>query len=263
MPVGAGGDEVFGCRGVSVVLDGVTVLDQVDFTLSQGEFVALLGDNGAGKSTLVKALLRLVPIESGSVSVFHTDLRRFRGWARIGYVPQRLGAVSPVPASVVEVVLSGRAGLARPLPGYGRRDHEMARTALEVVKLAESMDRPVASLSGGQQQRVLIARALSRDPEVLVLDEPAAGIDAESEEALAGTLDALSREGRSILMVAHGLGAVASLVSRTVVLQSGKVAYDGPPLGAGAGFEHLHIHHHPEGPEKGTAVFHQGARPPR
>lgn len=236
---------VFECRDLSVNLDGRPVLKGVSFVLREGEFVALLGDNGAGKTTLVKVLLGLLAPASGDVEIFGVDLPHFRSWRRIGYVPQRMSAASPVPATVGEVVLSGRAAH-RLLPGYNDEDRKMATRALEAVKLDGSMDRPVASLSGGQQQRVLIARALSADPEVLILDEPASGIDDESQEALASTLGRLSEEGRSVLMVAHGLGPLASLVSRSLVLDGGEVVYNGPPMGSPFGPGHLHVHHHPE-----------------
>jgi zinc transport system ATP-binding protein len=230
----------FDLQGGTVVLDSTVVLDGVDFRLEAGEFVALLGDNGAGKSTLVKALLRLLRLTAGTLHVFGTPASAFRQWYRIGYVPQRFTASSPLPATVMEVVLSGRVARLRLMQRYGRSDREAAIRAIETMGLPELMRRKVSDLSIGQQQRVLIARALASDPDVLVLDEPASALDADSQDALASNLSELRSSGRAVLLVAHGLGALESLLDRVVVLEHGKVAYDGPPL-LGGGKPHLHV----------------------
>jgi zinc transport system ATP-binding protein len=235
----------FSLAGGSASLEGRTVLSDVDFELAQGEFLALLGPNGSGKTTLVRALLGLLPLDAGTLSLFGAPLGSFREWARIGYVPQRFTAVSGVPASVGEVVLTGRIARARRLRPYGRADKLAAATALEEVGIGGLADRPVGMLSGGQQQRVLIARALAGEPDVLVLDEPVASVDLEQQESFAATLTALSGTGRSFLLVAHALGPLQRLVDRAVVLQGGRVVYDGRPFEPT--HEEMHIHpHHPE-----------------
>lgn len=230
----------FDLRAGTVVLDSTVVLEAVDFRLEEGEFVALLGDNGSGKTTLVRALLGLVPLRAGALEIFSVPATRFRERHRIGYVPQRFGAATGVPATAFEVVLSGRAGTVGLMRRYRNHDRELAEAALAAVGLARLRSEPVASLSGGQQQRVRIARALAADPEVLLLDEPASALDAESHEVLAATLAHLQRRGRSVVLVAHGLGAIEPLVTRVVVLETGKVVYDGPPLIGRAGRLHLH-----------------------
>jgi zinc transport system ATP-binding protein len=177
------------------------------------------------------------------LELFGTPVARFKEWARIGYVPQRYTATSGTPATVDEVVLSGRVGRTRRRRTYGSDDRAAARRALEVVEMAHLQRASVATLSGGQQQRILIARALAGEPDVLVLDEPVSGVDLAHQESFAETLGELGRAGRSVILVAHELGAMQSLVGRAVVLQSGAVAYDGPPL---AEHFHLeHVHHHP------------------
>lgn len=250
-------ESPFDLSGGIVVLDSKPVLEGVDFRLEAGEFVALLGDNGAGKSTLVKALLRLLRLTAGTLDVFGKPASTFHEWYRIGYVPQRFTASSPLPATVMEVVLSGRVGRLRLMQRYGRADREAAIRAIETMGLSELIRRKVSDLSVGQQQRVLIARALASDPEVLVLDEPASALDADSQDALASNLAELRSSGRAVLLVAHGLGTLESLLDRVVVLERGKVAYDGSPL-LGAGRPHLHVvqpevsqavshaHHHPQ-----------------
>jgi zinc transport system ATP-binding protein len=227
-----------------VRLDGQHVLDGVDLHIDRGEFVALLGANGSGKTTLVRALLRLVPLSAGSIALFGRPLETFRDWARIGYVPQRFGVPAGLPATVEEVVLSGRTRRAGWLRPYSRADRAAARAALEEAGLAELARTSVARLSGGQQQRVLIARALAAEPELLLLDEPVASVDLDHQDAFAHTLGALAGRGMTVLLVAHGLGALAPLVQRAVVLSKGRVVYDGPPLPEHVSHEHHH-HHHP------------------
>ena len=242
--------EVFKLAGGRVVLAGHHAVDDVDFTLKSQEFVVLLGANGSGKSTLVRALLGLVPLASGELEVFGAPLARFRDHSRIGYVPQRFTAVAGVPATVMEVVISGRAARSS-WRGWRDGDQVAARRAIDMVGLAGLEKTPAGALSGGQQQRVLIARALAVEPEVLVLDEPVSGVDIEHQQAFSQTLTRLREEGATVLLVAHELGSMAELVSRAVVLEAGSVVYDGPPL-AHHGHE-PHVHHHGEAsPPKGA-----------
>ena len=240
------GEPPFELTSGHVVLGGNLVLRDVDFRLDRGEFVVLLGANGSGKTSLVRALLGLLPLSSGELKVFGRPLRSFREWRRIGYVPQRFTATSGVPASVGEVVLSGRVARARRLRGYSKEDHAAAARALETVGLTNLDRTPVENLSGGQQQRVLIARALAGEPDVLVLDEPIAGVDLERQQQFAATLSGLSGAGHTVLLVAHSLGALAPLVSRAVVLELGRVSYEGPPLPDQVHTDHIHHHPHLE-----------------
>lgn len=229
-------------QGVSTVLGGRLVLQGLTISFDQGQFVALLGANGSGKTTLVRTLLGLLPPSSGQIHLFGTELSAFRDWGRIGYVPQRSGAVSGVPATVEEVVLTGRIALARRFRGYAASDRQAAVEALEAVGLANLRRSRVANLSGGQQQRVLIARALVNEPEFLVLDEPVSGIDIEHQESFADILSTLAGTGQTVLLVAHSLGVMQPLIDRTVVLSQGKVVYDGAPQAEHAGDQG---HHHP------------------
>lgn len=214
-------------RGVGVTLGGEAVLRDVDLEVAAGEFVTLLGSNGSGKSTLVRAAVGLVP-STGEIELFGEPLARFRGWRRIGYVPQRSAATAGVPATVREVVSSGRLSR-RPRFGLPRRsDREAVTTALESVGLAHRASSPLVELSGGQQQRVSIARALAAEPDLLVMDEPTAGVDARHTEDLAGLLADLAADGTTVLLVAHELGPMRPLVDRAVVLDRGRVVHDGP-----------------------------------
>jgi zinc transport system ATP-binding protein len=235
----------------AVAIAGRPILRHIDLTVRAGEFVALMGANGSGKSTLVRALTGLHPLATGALSLFGTPLERFHDWRRIGFVPQRGGAGSGVPASVWEVVASGRLTRRRLLRPLARADRRAIADALEVVGLADRARDGVSTLSGGQQQRVLIARALAGEPELFFLDEPTAGVDLPNQQVLADTLQTLSERGATIVLVAHELGPMAPLIDRAVVMRDGRVAYDGPPLAseqvATAQLDvHDHGHHHPE-----------------
>ena len=237
----AAGTPVVEARDVTVAIGGRPVLRGNDLIVREGEFVALMGANGSGKSTLVRALTGLRPLTQGSVLLFGTPLHDFRTRHRIGYVPQRGTATGGVPASVREVVASGRLTRRRLLRPAGRADRVAIQDALEVVGLADKAGDGVATLSGGQQQRVLIARALAGEPELFFLDEPTAGVDLPNQLALADALRTLSGRGATVVLVAHELGPLEPLVDRAVVMRDGRVAYDGTPLA----HEDVHGHHHP------------------
>jgi zinc transport system ATP-binding protein len=209
-------------RGATAALGGRNVLCGVDLTVGRGEVVALLGVNGSGKSTTVRAVTGRVPLTGGSLALFGTPLARFRDWHRVGYVPQRSTAASGVPATVREVVAAGRlarSGL-RPLR---RADRAAVHHALEVVGMADRAKDSAGALSGGQQQRVLIARALAGRPDLLIMDEPLAGVDIGSQRVLAETLRDQVAGGVSALLVLHELGPLAPLIDRAVLLRDGRV----------------------------------------
>jgi zinc transport system ATP-binding protein len=221
---------------VGAAYDGRTVLSGVSLSVAAGELLVLLGANGSGKSTLVRTVLGLTPVAAGSVSLFGQPQQRFHDWARVGYVPQRAGATSGVPATVREVVAAGRLPRMRRFARSGAADRRAVSAALEVVGLSDRARDSIATLSGGQQQRVLIARALACEPELLILDEPTSGVDAAVQVGLADTFARLLADGIAILLVAHELGPIAPLTERAVVLRDGRVVHDGPP----PAMDHLH-----------------------
>ena len=248
--------SVFDLQHGQVVLGGRRILDDVSVRVDEGEFVAILGANGSGKTTLVRALVGLVPLAAGTLEVLGTPLGQFREWPRLGYVPQRLAVGGGVPATVAEVVASGRVGRLSRLRRFSAVDRAAVTHALEDVGMADRADHAVATLSGGQQQRVLIARALAGEPDVLVLDEPTAGVDADSQDTLAGALGHLSNAGGSVVLVAHELGPLASLIRRAVVLSHGRVQSDGPPPEPEGHHAHLsHVHVHPHAPSPDVSSF--------
>ncbi|MDH2425021.1 metal ABC transporter ATP-binding protein [Sphaerisporangium sp. TRM90804] len=218
-----------------VELDGRPVLRGIDLRIDAGEMVVVLGANGSGKSTLIRALLGLTPMSSGSAELHGVPPARFRDWHRIGYVPQRLSVGGGVPATVREVVASGRVARRGRLRRTSAADRAAVARALDAVGLAGRAGEPVGWLSGGQQQRVLIARALAGEPDTFVMDEPTAGVDAESQGLLAASLATLVKQGRTVLLVAHELGPLEPLVTRSVLLSGGRVVHDGLPGAGGSG----------------------------
>src|SRR5262245_10328758 len=191
--------------GAAFGYDDTVVLSDVDASVSSGEFVAIVGPNGAGKSTLVKGILGLVDIAAGGVELFGTPTRDFKQRWRIGYVPQRQTVGGPIPATVQEVVSSGR--LARRHVTWSRSASERHAVdeAMERVQISDLAKRPVMQLSGGQQRRVLIARALAADAELLLLDEPTAGVDVDAQATVVKVLSALRDDGVTIAVVTHDL----------------------------------------------------------
>ncbi|MDX2744138.1 metal ABC transporter ATP-binding protein [Streptomyces clavifer] len=233
-------------RGATATLGARTVLRGVDLTVGRGEVAALLGANGSGKSTAVRSVIGQVPLTGGTVELFGTPLRRFRQWARVGYVPQRTTAAGGVPATIREVVASGRLSRTK-LRLPGRADRAAVDRAIELVGLSDRAKDSVSALSGGQHQRVLIARALAAEPELLIMDEPMAGVDLASQEILAETLREQVGAGTTVLLVLHELGALEPLIDRAVVLRDGCVTHDGPPpeaMGQHALPGHDHVHPH-------------------
>ncbi|MFI0354725.1 metal ABC transporter ATP-binding protein [Actinomadura sp. 9N407] len=210
--------------GGHVRLDGRDVLSGVDLVVEPGDALAVLGPNGAGKSTLIRALLGLLPLAAGRTEIYGRTPARFRDWKRIGYVPQRLPMGGGVPATVREVVASGRVARQSRWRPSTAADRAAVDRAIESVGLSGRARDSAHLLSGGQQQRVLIARALAGEPDVFVMDEPTAGVDAASQSALAVTLRELTGAGRTVVLVAHELGPIAPLINRTVVLDHGRIA---------------------------------------
>lgn len=240
-------ETTFAMTGGQVILDRRHVLRGIDLTICPGEVVAVLGANGSGKSTLIRALLGLTPLSGGQTLLYGTPPAKFRQWWRIGYVPQRLQIGGGVPATVREVVASGRIARQRRLRPTSAADRQAVVDALEAVGLGDRSGDRVQELSGGQQQRVLIARALAGEPDTYVMDEPTAGVDSESQQLLADTLKSLVAAGRTIVLVAHELGPLEPLITRGVVVRDGLVAHDGrPPQPEGdcarPGHEHVHPH---------------------
>lgn len=215
---------------VSFQYDSERVISNVTFSVARGEFVAILGPNGSGKTTLLKLALGLVKPTSGAVALLGQRPDRFRAWERVGYVPQRVeGVNAQFPATVEEVVVHGLYRGFDPLGLWRRNAQAAVVTAMETAGIADIRRRRISSLSAGQQQRTLIARALVREPELLALDEPAAGVDTGGQEQLYAMLRRINDErGITIIMVSHDIGTVLREAT-TVACINRTLVFHGPP----------------------------------
>jgi zinc transport system ATP-binding protein len=191
------------------------VLEDVSLEIGPREFLGVIGPNGGGKTTLLKLILGLLRPQRGVVTVFGRAPAEVR--ARIGYVPQH-GRIDPsVPATVLDVVLTGRLGRSSWGSWYCRTHVEAARAALALTGMDDMASRTIGTLSGGQRQRVLIARALASDAQLLLLDEPTAGIDAHLEQGLTDLLHRLNQR-LPIVIVSHDVSFVSTHLKRVACL---------------------------------------------
>ena len=190
--------------------DSDPAVRDINFSITPGEFAAILGPNGSGKTTLMKLALGLLKPTSGQVLLFGEPAETFTNWQKVGYVPQRTQATeSRFPASVREIVNFGSYSGFDPLSIFKRDKSNRVEEAMEMAGIAHLAPRRVSDLSVGQQQRMLIARSLVRRPDLLVMDEPVAGVDAAGEEQFHTMVRRLNRDlGITIVMVSHDIGAV-------------------------------------------------------
>ena len=212
-------DPLLRLRGVSLGYKGRPVLDGVSFVIERGEFAALLGPNGAGKTTLFRGILGLIPVLAGRIE-YGFDRRA----TPPGYVPQKESLDPIFPLTAYEVVLMGAAARVLPLWPVGRRRRHLAAECLARVGLSDAAEEPFWALSGGQKQRVLIARALAVEPQLLLLDEPTAGVDPGAEAAIIDTIARLNRdEGLTVIIVSHHLRLVREVVRSVIWVEEGVV----------------------------------------
>src|ERR1700694_5434190 len=217
----------------AVALGGRTIWQEVRLSVPPGEVLAILGPNGAGKSTLRKAILGLIPLARGTISVLGHPARR--GNSAIGYVPQRRHFEPDVRVrgrSMVRLGLDGR-NWGLPLPflqrGKARLAARRVQEAIDLVGAGAYADRPIGELSGGEQQRLLIAQALVRKPRILALDEPLDSLDLRNQQGVASVSRAMSREtGAAVLLVAHDVNPILPSVDRVVYIAHQRVAIGTP-----------------------------------
>jgi ABC-type Mn2+/Zn2+ transport system ATPase subunit len=221
-----GGQPAIEVENLTVSYGPTPALLDVSVTIEPGQLVGVIGPNGSGKSTLIKAILGIVRPDFGTVRIFGESADRAKG--RVAYVPQR-GAVDwDFPITVREVVMMGRYGRLRWWQDPGDADHSAAAEALKMVRMSEFADRQIGQLSGGQQQRVFMARAMAQGADILLLDEPFAGVDAATEHAILDVLQRTRAAGRTLVVVHHDLATAAEYFDRLILLKQRMFAY-GPP----------------------------------
>jgi manganese/zinc/iron transport system ATP- binding protein len=215
-------NPVLEVHDLMVSYSGKPALWGVDFSLPQGSITGIIGPNGSGKSTLLKSIMGLIPLTSGYVKIFGEELDNVR--RRVSYVPQRESVDWDFPVSVLDVVLMGRyakAGLLRPIKSS---DRTLAMECLEKVGMADFAKRQISQLSGGQQQRVFIARALAQQADFYLMDEPFAGVDAATEEAIITLLRDMAKANKNVVVVHHDLDSVRQYFDWLVMLNTRLVA---------------------------------------
>lgn len=211
---------------VSFSYNAIPTVRNVSFSISVGEFVGLVGPNGSGKTTLLHLLMGILPPDSGSIEVFTEPVHEFDDGKRIAYIPQvSSGKERTMPITVREVVSMGRF-TGSLLGRFDSSDHQQVDHAIEAVGLQDKAATRLHHLSGGERQRVSIARTLASDADLLVLDEPTAGIDADSLETFYSLLHDLNDDGITIIMVEHDLQRLAQHVDRLLRLEA-NVGQDG------------------------------------
>ncbi len=209
-------------EGLTVAYDAQPVLWNVDLELPAGCVMAVVGPNGAGKSTLLLAALGLMQPLAGRVRVFGQPMEAARD--RVAYVPQRRSVDWDFPASVLDVVLMGTYGRLGWFRRPGNQEREDAMAALAYVEMEAFADRQISELSGGQQQRVFLARAFVQQADLLLMDEPFAGVDAKTESAIVRLLHGFRDEGKTLLVVHHDLSTVRAYFDRVALLNRELIA---------------------------------------
>ena len=209
------------CKNASFGYDGEVVLSGIDFTLCGGEYMCILGENGAGKSTLVKGILGLISPVTGEIE-FGEGLRA----CEVGYLPQQTQVQKSFPASVLEVVLSGRINSMGMRPFYNRKDREDAVKKLELMGMKGMERRSFQELSGGQKQRVLLARAMCVAGRLILLDEPVSGLDPAATTDLYELIADINKNmGMTVIMVSHDTQAAVKYASHIMQLSHTQLFY--------------------------------------
>lgn len=220
---------------ICIERSGVSVLHDISFQIDHDESVALLGANGSGKSSLLHAIVGILPLADGTVEL----CAGHDSQSGIAIVPQFAPQTSLVPLTVFELVASGLTNR-RSIFGYSKSQRNQIMTALQKVGLAEKSKQRYSNLSGGQLRRALIARALVSNAELLLLDEPLAGLDQASIRQVVAILRELRNSGHSMIVVSHELADLEDFFTRVIELADRKISYDGPPLSR----HRTQVHHH-------------------
>ncbi|HSX34558.1 MAG TPA: metal ABC transporter ATP-binding protein [Candidatus Saccharimonadales bacterium] len=207
-------------KNVSFAYGAQPTLHNLNLTVEPGEYVGVIGPNGGGKTTLIKLLLGLLQPQEGTVELFGTPARQFKDRSKIGYVPQRIGSNDfRLPITVLEVVRFGAP----------RGSEQRARASLTQLDIENLALRRLSELSGGQQQKVFIAKALASQPEVIILDEPTAGVDVKAQDDFYQLLASLNKQhGLTIILVSHDIDVVVNEVSKLACINE-ELVYHGLP----------------------------------
>lgn len=221
-------------NNLSIKYNEQLVLNVINFSIEENDFVAIIGPNGGGKSTLLKVILGILTPNTGEVKVFGKEPKKARDL--MGYLPQNLDFDRDFPINVLETVLTGRYhGLFK---NYTKEDQKAVLHALKDVEMQDFKDRQISKLSGGQMQRVFIARAIVREPKLLIMDEPMASIDPEMQHSFYELMSRL-KDKMAIVLVSHDVGAVSTHLDKIACLNQ-KLFYHGPVENSAHGLEEIY-----------------------
>lgn len=216
-------------KELSLSYNGNAVLEDISFAVEEGEYLGVIGPNGGGKTTLFKIILGLLKPDKGEVRIYGEPQGSFRRRHLIGYVPQRAGSDVFFPATVEEVVRSGRTARRGLLRLFSREDAVAVATAMETTDVARLRGKLIGHLSGGERQRVFIARALASEPSLLILDEPDVGVDVTSQEKFYTFIEDLNRRaGITVMLISHDIDVVATQAKSVLCLNRRLVCHGLP-----------------------------------
>lgn len=233
-------------KNVSTVYEGEKrpAIKNVTLNVEKAEFIYIIGPNAAGKTTLLETINGLLPVFKGSVRVMGFDMRKngCRVRREIGYVPQDFMVEPSEPYKTLDVVLMGRYGKIGSIQRIGKEDLEKAITAMRLLDIEELAERPIGKLSGGQQQKVMIARAIAKEPKILLLDEPFSSLDPKSREKISNLMAEINMEQNvTVLIVTHNLHHISDVCNRIVVMNNGRIIADCEPQKALKVIEEIHL----------------------
>jgi zinc transport system ATP-binding protein len=213
-------NKIIKISGLSYRYEKEYVLEDINLSIQKGSFLGIVGPNGSGKSTLLKLILGLLRSQQGEIQLFGQNISRFKEWEKIGFVSQKANSFNTgFPATVYEVVKSGLTKKIGLFHYMKKEHHKKVLEAIDSVGLLPFKKRNVGELSGGQQQRVFIARSLVSDPELLILDEPTVGVDAQHVQSFYQMLGSLNKNlGITLLLVTHDIGTITDKVTHVACL---------------------------------------------
>ena len=213
-------------KNLSFSYSGQTVLKDINFKISEGDFIALLGPNGSGKTTLIKILLGLLPSQKGKIILFDSILKKFNTWQNIGYLEQKTSTPRDMPLTAFDVVRLGLLSTKKGLKLFNKEDNEKTNSLMKKLHCYSYKDKLFSELSGGQQQRVLLARTIINEPKFLILDEPSTALDSSSREEFFEIISALNKENKTtILLVTHDISQVGKYVNKFLILDKQIIFY--------------------------------------
>lgn len=215
--------EVISVKNLTVSYQKKPAIKSINLKITEGSIVGIIGPNGAGKSTLIKAILGLLPYDTGEVKIFGKNLNESR--KRISYIPQREQFDWDFPINVEDVVMMGRYSHLGMFSFPGKKDKEIVQEKIQKVGMQDFRTRQIRNLSGGQQQRIFLARALAQESDIYLMDEPFVGVDAKTERTIFDLMNELKEQNKTILVVHHDLGKVTEYFDKLILINQTLVAY--------------------------------------